>query len=75
MITHKIESCPLIAILRDGNIMLFNHNVIVENNIFTAVLTSESVAKISAELFKKGYDIVHLSIDKSRIKYQEVDLI
>lgn len=66
---RKIENCPLFAMLRNGRFLLLTCDVEVEDELFSKELTGETVAAISTELFKRGYDIESLSIDESRIKY------
>lgn len=68
--TIKIENCPLIAFLRNGNMISFQHNAEVDNTkLFLHDLTGESVAEISNKLFANGYDAEYISIDESRIRY------
>ena len=70
----EIKKCPLIGFLRNGkDMILFQHDVVVESDNFLKKLTSESIANISTELFKKGYDIASLSIDESRISYMSAE--
>lgn len=66
---RKIENCPLFAMLRNGRFLLITCDVEVEDELFSKELTGETVAKISTELFKRGYDIESLSIDESRMHY------
>lgn len=71
---RKIENCPLIAVARNGNIILFNYDVIVKG-VITLELTIESVAEISIELFKKGIDIYTVAIDESRMNYMGIEVL
>lgn len=71
---RKIENCPLVAITRNGNIILFNHNVIVKGTA-TSDLTVESVVEISLELYKNGIDIITVSIDKNRMHCIEMEVL
>lgn len=71
---RKIENCPLVVILRDGKLLLFNHDVIVKG-ISMLELTVETIAQISAELFSKGIDIASVTIDESRINYIGIEVL
>lgn len=66
---REIKDCPLVATLRNGGIFAFTHDAEITNNLFVTELTSKSIAVISTELFKKGIDIVSLSVDESRMNY------
>lgn len=70
-----INNCPLVAILRNGNVYLFNHDVVIINNVFYTELSTKSIIEISEELYMKGIDIVSLFVDESRMKYKEVEVI
>lgn len=69
----KIKNCPLVAITKKGNIVLFNYDVTVKG-VITLELTTESIAEISIALYKKGIDIVSVDIDEARMNYMEVEL-
>ena len=66
---RQIENCPLFAILRNGRFLLLTCDVDVEDELFSKDLTGKTVASISTELFKRGYDVESLSIDESRMHY------
>lgn len=70
---REIKNCPLAAITKKGNIILFNHDVTVKGAIILE-LTTESIAEISIELYKEGIDIVSVDIDEARMNYIEVEL-
>lgn len=70
---REIKNCPLVAITRKGDIILFNYDVVVKGAI-TLELTTESIAEISIALYKKGIDIVSVDIDEARMNYMEVEL-
>lgn len=69
-----IKNCPLVAILRNGKILLFNHDVVVKG-VVTLELTVESIATIAAEMFLDGIDIASVTIDKSRMNYAEIEVL
>lgn len=71
---RKIENCPLVATLRNGNLLLFNHDAIVKGNILME-LTVECIAEISAELFLKGINITSVTIDEARMNYIEIEVL
>lgn len=68
-----IKNCPLFAILRNGNIITFFHDVeIVKKDYFYKELTNETIAKLSIYLYKKGFDAMYISVDQSRIRCKTV---
>lgn len=71
---RKIKNCPLVAILRNRNIIIFSHDVTVKG-IVTLELTGECIAQISAEMFEKGIDIISLDIDESRMNYKGIEVL
>lgn len=73
---HKIENCPLVAITRNGNIILFNYDVTVKMSVlFTYELTTQSIVEVSVALYKQGIDIVNVTIDEARMKYIEIEVL
>lgn len=71
---RKIENCPLVLTLRNGNTMLTNHDVIVKG-VSCLELTVESIAQISAEMFVNGIDIISVTIDESRMNDVEMEVL
>ena len=68
--TIKIENCPLIAFLRNGNMITFQYDAEVDNTkLFLHDLTGESVAEISKMLLSNGYDAEYIGIDENKMKY------
>lgn len=70
----KIKNCPLAAITKKGNVVLFERDVTVKTSI-SLELTAESIVKISIELFKKGIDIISITIDESRMNYIGIEVL
>lgn len=70
---REIKNCPLVAIMRKGDMILFDYDVVVKG-VITIELTTESITEISIELYKRGIDIVSVDIDEARMNYMEVEL-
>lgn len=71
---RKIKKCPLVAITRAGNTISFNHDVIVKG-VISVELSVESVVEISIEFFKKGIDIISVTIDESKMDNVETEVL
>lgn len=71
---QKIKNCPLAAVTRNGNIILFNHDVIVKG-ILTIDLTVESIVEVSISLYKRGIDVISVTIDEARMNYIGIEVL
>lgn len=70
----KIKNCPLVAITKKGNIVLFERDVKVKAGV-SLELTTESIVEISIELFKKGIDIISVTIDEAKMNYIGIEVL
>lgn len=70
----KIKNCPLVAITKKGDVVLFERDVTVKTGV-SLELTAESIVEISIELFKKGIDIISITIDESRMNYIGIEVL
>lgn len=71
---REIKDCPLIATLRDGNLLSFTHDVTIKG-LITPELTLVSIATITAELSLKGIDVISVSIDEAKIKHKYMEVL
>lgn len=71
---REIKDCPLIATLRNGKLLSFSHDVTIKG-LIVPELTLVSVATIAAELSLKGVDIMSVSIDEAKVKYEYVEVL
>lgn len=71
---REIKDCPVVATLRNGKLLLFNHDVTVKGVIMLE-LTVECIAQISAELIMQGIDVISVSIDEARMNYMEIEVL
>lgn len=70
----KIKNCPLVAITKKGNIVLFERDVKAKAGV-SLELTAESIVEISIELFKKGIDIISVTIDEAKMNYIGIEVL
>lgn len=71
---RRIKNCPLIATLRNGNIIVFSHDVTVKG-VICMDLTGETIAEISRKMILKGIDISSVAIDEARMNYKGIEVL
>lgn len=70
----NVKNCPLLAFLRNGNIVSFRCDTELESaKLCMHKLTVESIAKISAALYIKGFDAEYICIDQSEMHYASAE--
>lgn len=68
---QTIKQCPLIAKLRNGKTINCQYDVTVKG-MEAMELTVNSLIEVAVNLYKQGFDVYAVDIDKAKIKADNV---